>query len=210
MFIDRDGDKFSHVLNYLRYGSIELPATVPQAMFQRELDYYSIEAADGTITQTKTRSLCELMNNTTEENKIVSQKEMCMSLAMVCFTRFQNHFRKCYSSNFDFYLDRSIDGDDALDFRKHQITPDDKKIWMSILIMSVLPWTFQEITLVKISLGFLLIRRHLDWEQLVHTRIWKDKLLPPDATENRSIKWRVKISIYYLSITPFARELHNI
>jgi hypothetical protein len=43
IFIDRDGDIFNHVLNYMRYGSIELPAVVPKAMFQRELDFYGLE-----------------------------------------------------------------------------------------------------------------------------------------------------------------------
>ncbi|KAL7548999.1 hypothetical protein ACHAWF_012264, partial [Thalassiosira exigua] len=28
VFIDRDGDIFAHILNYLRYGSIELPIIV--------------------------------------------------------------------------------------------------------------------------------------------------------------------------------------
>ncbi|KAL3789350.1 hypothetical protein HJC23_006504 [Cyclotella cryptica] len=51
LFIDRDGDKFAHVLDYLRYGSIELPPTIPQAMFKRELDYYGILADDLRIKQ---------------------------------------------------------------------------------------------------------------------------------------------------------------
>lgn len=42
IFIDRDGEIFSHVLNYMRYGSIEIPNTLPLAMFERELDYYGI------------------------------------------------------------------------------------------------------------------------------------------------------------------------
>ena len=42
IFIDRDGDIFAHVLNYLRYGSIELPNSIPKSMFERELDYYGI------------------------------------------------------------------------------------------------------------------------------------------------------------------------
>ncbi|KAL9184500.1 hypothetical protein ACHAXT_012470 [Thalassiosira profunda] len=46
VFIDRDGDLFAHVLNYLRYGSIELPITVPRAMFDREIDYYGINSPD--------------------------------------------------------------------------------------------------------------------------------------------------------------------
>eukprot|EP01083_Nonionella_stella_P108777 316607_1 len=49
VFIDRDGDIFACVLNYLRYGSIELPVTIPKAMFDRELDFYGIQNEDGTI-----------------------------------------------------------------------------------------------------------------------------------------------------------------
>lgn len=46
LFIDRDGDLFAHVLNYLRYGSIELPITVARSMFEREIDYYGIISPD--------------------------------------------------------------------------------------------------------------------------------------------------------------------
>jgi hypothetical protein len=56
MFIDRDSDLFAQVLNYLRYGSIELPVTITQAMFQHELDYYGIPAVDGSVTQVKKKT----------------------------------------------------------------------------------------------------------------------------------------------------------
>ena len=57
IFIDRDGDIFQHILNYMRYGSIELPPSVPKSMFQRELDYYQLDNL-GSIKQ---ESSVELM-----------------------------------------------------------------------------------------------------------------------------------------------------
>jgi hypothetical protein len=57
MFIDRDGDKFSLILDYLRYGSIELPVSIPTAMFQRELDYYSITGSNGSVTQEQRKTI---------------------------------------------------------------------------------------------------------------------------------------------------------
>eukprot|EP00984_Skeletonema_dohrnii_P029806 scaffold20690_cov155-Skeletonema_dohrnii-CCMP3373.AAC.11 len=42
VFIDRNGDTFAYVLDYLRYGSIELPPTVPKSSFERDLDFYGL------------------------------------------------------------------------------------------------------------------------------------------------------------------------
>ena len=84
MFIDRDGDLFALVLNYLRYGSIELPVTVPQAMFQRELDYYAVSAADGSVTQEKKKTVGELMDEMAQHKKYYD----LINLAVVCFNRF--------------------------------------------------------------------------------------------------------------------------
>lgn len=72
LFIDRDGDIFSHVLNYCRYGSIDLPVSIPKTMFQRELDYYGINSRDSNI---KTMSLYELTKTNNEELKL-KQKEI--------------------------------------------------------------------------------------------------------------------------------------
>ena len=49
VFIDRNGDIFSHVLDYLRYGSITLPAMIPKDMFLRDLDFYGIIPDQGTV-----------------------------------------------------------------------------------------------------------------------------------------------------------------
>ncbi|KAL7550700.1 hypothetical protein ACHAWF_013920 [Thalassiosira exigua] len=51
VFIDRNGDTFAYVLDYLRYGSINLPITIPKTTFDRDIDYYGIKAAEGTIKQ---------------------------------------------------------------------------------------------------------------------------------------------------------------
>ncbi|KAL7524270.1 hypothetical protein ACHAXR_000503, partial [Thalassiosira sp. AJA248-18] len=42
VFIDRNGDLFAHVLDYLRYGCIDLPLSTPRSNFIRELDFYGI------------------------------------------------------------------------------------------------------------------------------------------------------------------------
>ena len=68
IFIDRDGDMFAHVLNYLRYGSIELPMSTTQNMFQRELDYhYAISAANGTVTDVKKKTLAEITSEMAQQ-----------------------------------------------------------------------------------------------------------------------------------------------
>ena len=51
IFIDRDGDIFAHVLNYLRHGGITLPITIPKDMFLRELEFYGIVPENGTISE---------------------------------------------------------------------------------------------------------------------------------------------------------------
>ena len=49
VFIDRNGDIFALVLDYLRYGSITLPITVSREMFLRDLEYYGIVPVVGTV-----------------------------------------------------------------------------------------------------------------------------------------------------------------
>ena len=50
IFIDRSGDIFHYVLEYLRYGSIFLPTSIPTEMFTRELEYYLLKYDVLTIT----------------------------------------------------------------------------------------------------------------------------------------------------------------
>jgi hypothetical protein len=91
MFIDRDGDKFAHVLDYLRYGSIELPVTVTQAMFQRELDYYSIPAVDGSVTQVQKKTLVQVKGE-------VNTNYNLFKLAEECYNRFCQRLCQGHSS----------------------------------------------------------------------------------------------------------------
>jgi hypothetical protein len=81
LFIDRDGDIFSHVLNYLRYGSIDLPPSTPKTMFWRELDYYGITAADGTVKSMSFIECVQTNNAKFEHHKLV--KDM-LALAAKC------------------------------------------------------------------------------------------------------------------------------
>jgi len=49
VFIDRNGDMFAHILDYLRYGSITLPDNIVKDMFLRDLDFYGIVPEEGSV-----------------------------------------------------------------------------------------------------------------------------------------------------------------
>ena len=55
IFIDRSGDIFACVLEYLRYGSVVLPTSIPTEMFTRDLEYYLLEYDASTITDGEER-----------------------------------------------------------------------------------------------------------------------------------------------------------
>jgi hypothetical protein len=51
IFIDRDGERFHYVLDYLRDSCVELPMSIPKGQLVADLDYFGIEYGDGsTIT----------------------------------------------------------------------------------------------------------------------------------------------------------------
>ena len=49
VFIDRNGDTFSHILDYLRYGSITLSDKIVKDMFLRDLDFFGIVPEEGSV-----------------------------------------------------------------------------------------------------------------------------------------------------------------
>lgn len=51
VFIDRNEIAFEYVLDYLRYGSVELPPNIMMSTVTRELDYYGIDIVEDTIKQ---------------------------------------------------------------------------------------------------------------------------------------------------------------
>jgi hypothetical protein len=40
IYIDRDGERFKYVLDYLRYGKVSLPLSIPKEMFLLDMEYY--------------------------------------------------------------------------------------------------------------------------------------------------------------------------
>ena len=49
IFLDGDAALFAQVLIYLRHGSITLPVTISKAMFVKELEYYDVAIAPGSV-----------------------------------------------------------------------------------------------------------------------------------------------------------------
>jgi hypothetical protein len=55
IFIDRDGEIFRHILQFLRYGRVSLPLMISKTAFLRDLEFYGIhvpvEDVDGSIVE---------------------------------------------------------------------------------------------------------------------------------------------------------------
>ena len=49
VFIDRDGERFKYVLDYLRYGKVSLPITVPKDMFLYDMEFYGFVVVNETV-----------------------------------------------------------------------------------------------------------------------------------------------------------------
>jgi hypothetical protein len=50
IFIDRDGENFRHVLQYLRNGHVSLPLSISKSAFLQDMDFYGISMPVGSIT----------------------------------------------------------------------------------------------------------------------------------------------------------------
>lgn len=50
IFIDRNGERFQYVLDFMRDASVELPTTIPRAQFIKDLEYLGIDFTSESIT----------------------------------------------------------------------------------------------------------------------------------------------------------------
>ena len=87
IFIDRDGEIFAHVLNYLRYGSIVLPVNVPREMYERELDYYGIPTDDSCIQSLSSVGTMKIIKQTIRDAEL--HHDMLL-IAATCYSKFMS------------------------------------------------------------------------------------------------------------------------
>lgn len=50
IFIERNGLRFQYVLDYMRESSVQLPLSVPRALFVADLEYFALDFSDSSIT----------------------------------------------------------------------------------------------------------------------------------------------------------------
>mmetsp|Transcript_17493 Transcript_17493/g.28315 ORF Transcript_17493/g.28315 Transcript_17493/m.28315 type:complete len:202 (+) Transcript_17493:1030-1635(+) len=116
VFIDRDGEIFAHLLNYIRYGSVELPLNVPKSMFDRELDFYGISSVESAVCQ---QSLAQVTNAFRKEFANAKSKNDMFLLALE--SQYQYGMKEPNSNGFvpvqiskghEVYNERSLSSDE--------------------------------------------------------------------------------------------------
>ena len=50
IFLERDGNRFQYVLDYMRDAKVELPLSIPRGQFITDMEYYGLEYSDDGIT----------------------------------------------------------------------------------------------------------------------------------------------------------------
>ena len=70
IFIDRDGERFRYVLDYMRDGKVHLPLTESKAALLHELQYFGFEDVDGdSLVNATSSSFLEAANGLVEYGK---------------------------------------------------------------------------------------------------------------------------------------------
>lgn len=108
VFIDRCSDMFTHVLNYLRYESIILPANLPKEMFLRDLDFYGIVPGEGSVktnsegwaTQVKgRRTNISKLQSEAKELKLDNDIDFLANYCANCYVNGATDLRACQCTN---------------------------------------------------------------------------------------------------------------
>lgn len=101
IFIDRNGDVFSLVLDYMRYGNVVLPVTVPKETFLRDLDHYGIVYREGSVRRDSFEELpSKLADHQVQLNTLRAQTESLDmmnkmdQLASYCFRLYVQDYKK--------------------------------------------------------------------------------------------------------------------
>jgi hypothetical protein len=90
IFIDRDGNLFRFVLNYLRDGQVCLPMTVSKNSIINELIYFGIDVTDSSIQLCQQASVQGAM----AINKLIEsleKDEMCIRFTKLCINAYKCH-----------------------------------------------------------------------------------------------------------------------
>ena len=88
IFIDRDGELFRHVLNYLRDNQVVLPITVARQTLINELEYYGVNCDIATIQVCSQASALSALS----VNKLIEsleKDELSIRLTKVCIEKYK-------------------------------------------------------------------------------------------------------------------------
>ena len=91
IFIDRDGQLFRHVLNYLRDGRVVLPIAMDKNTFLHELSYYGIHVDDDDCANNITVNTEANAHSVLQINGLIASLQMeesCIRFARLCIVQF--------------------------------------------------------------------------------------------------------------------------
>lgn len=81
VFIDRDGDRFTYVLDYLRYGEVTLPMNISETLFYKDLDFFGIAVGESGLIRKENRYMSDTLTRIHEAEK--EKKHFLLALDIV-------------------------------------------------------------------------------------------------------------------------------
>jgi hypothetical protein len=131
LFIDRDGERFSFVLDFLRHGKVALPFTVTKESLLLDLDFYGIQVADRSKVEyaaspsafsclqrikDEEQLLYCLSNKLQIRRSILEKRKTSMGMATFCFNSLVTKYPHLVLNDF------SADMADGVTVSKSQVT----------------------------------------------------------------------------------------